>query len=202
MFFNLFLPIRFWKALAVWLGLGLGTKPEERPEVEEGERDGAALLLGVLKGLLEVEQSRAWSCGEERWDYYPQSTGILKRKSSLNWEILPIFWIIVHLTSLLPPLATSFFAGVCFAGAAFCLGRLSGCRLILSTYNKTNSLSFLCSVKTGLSFLKIGITYLLVPSLPPLLSRHGWGCAHRVWVKVVMKLVTWILEDKKWTRRT
>lgn len=59
MFFNVFLPIRFWKALALWLGLGLGAKPEERPEVEEGERDGAALLLGVLRGLLEVEQSRA-----------------------------------------------------------------------------------------------------------------------------------------------
>jgi hypothetical protein len=43
-------------ALALWLGLG--RKPEERPEVEEGERDGAALLLGELRGLLEVEQPR------------------------------------------------------------------------------------------------------------------------------------------------
>lgn len=43
-------------ALALWLGLGLGRNPEERPEVEEGERDGSALLLGVLRGLLEVEQ--------------------------------------------------------------------------------------------------------------------------------------------------
>lgn len=48
--------------LALWLGLGLGRKPDERPEVEEGERDGAALLLGVLRGLLEVEQPRAGSC--------------------------------------------------------------------------------------------------------------------------------------------
>ena len=48
-------------ALALWLGLG--RKPEESPEVEEGERDGAALLLGVLRGLLEVEQPRAGSCG-------------------------------------------------------------------------------------------------------------------------------------------
>lgn len=43
----------------LWLGLGLGTKPEDRPEVEEGERDTAALLLlGVLRELLEVEQPR------------------------------------------------------------------------------------------------------------------------------------------------
>lgn len=48
-------------ALALWLGLGLGRKPEERPEVDDGEREGAALLLGVLRGLLEVEQPRAAS---------------------------------------------------------------------------------------------------------------------------------------------
>ena len=60
-----FLPSRFWKAFAPWLGLGLGRKPEESPEVEEGERDGAALLLGVLKGLLEVEQPRGTSCKEQ-----------------------------------------------------------------------------------------------------------------------------------------
>lgn len=42
--------------LALWLGLGLGRKPEEWPEVVEGEREGTALLLGVLRGLLEVEQ--------------------------------------------------------------------------------------------------------------------------------------------------
>lgn len=52
-------------ALALWLALGLGRKPEERPEVDDGERDGAALLLlllGVLRGLLEVvEQPRAVS---------------------------------------------------------------------------------------------------------------------------------------------
>lgn len=48
--------------LAAWLGLGLGRKPEERPEVEEGERDGAVLLLlGVLRGLLEVEKPRVTS---------------------------------------------------------------------------------------------------------------------------------------------
>lgn len=57
-----FIPSRFWIFLALWLGLGEGTKPEERPEVEEGERVGAALLLGVLRGLLEVEQPRAVSC--------------------------------------------------------------------------------------------------------------------------------------------
>lgn len=49
-------PSRLWMVLALWLGLGLGRKPEERPEVEEGERDGTALLLGVLRGLLELEQ--------------------------------------------------------------------------------------------------------------------------------------------------
>lgn len=49
-----FIPSMLWMALALWLGLGLGRKPEDRPEVEEGERDGAALLLGVLKGLLEA----------------------------------------------------------------------------------------------------------------------------------------------------
>lgn len=62
-----FVPSIFWMALALWLGLGLGRKPEERPEVEEGERDGAALLLGVLRGLLEVEQPRAGSWGTVRW---------------------------------------------------------------------------------------------------------------------------------------
>lgn len=56
-----------WMALALWLGLGLGRKPEDRPEVEEGERDGAALLLGVLKGLLEAEQPRAGSCRTVGW---------------------------------------------------------------------------------------------------------------------------------------
>lgn len=51
----------FWIAFMLWLGLG--RKPEERPEVEEGERDGAALLLlGVLRGLLEAEHPRGWSC--------------------------------------------------------------------------------------------------------------------------------------------
>lgn len=50
-------------ALALWLGLGLGRKPEDRPEVDDGEREGAALLLlGVLRGLLEVvEQPRVVS---------------------------------------------------------------------------------------------------------------------------------------------
>lgn len=51
-------------ALVLWLGLGLGRKPEERPEVDEGEREGAALLLllEVLRGLLEVvEQPRGAS---------------------------------------------------------------------------------------------------------------------------------------------
>lgn len=57
-----FIPSRLWMAFALWLGLGLGRKPEERPEVDEGEREGAALLLGVLRGLLEVEQPRAGSC--------------------------------------------------------------------------------------------------------------------------------------------
>lgn len=62
-----FIPSMLWMALALWLGLGLGRKPEERPEVEEGERDGAALLLGVLRGLLEVEQPRAGSCRTVGW---------------------------------------------------------------------------------------------------------------------------------------
>lgn len=52
-------PSRLWMALVLWLGLG--RKPEERPEVDEGEREGAALLLGVLRGLLEMEQPRAAS---------------------------------------------------------------------------------------------------------------------------------------------
>lgn len=48
----------FWMARELWLGLGLGRKPEDRPLVEDGERDGAALLLlGVLTGLLEVDAS-------------------------------------------------------------------------------------------------------------------------------------------------
>lgn len=56
-------PIRLWIALVLWLGLGLGRKPDERPEVDDGEREGAALLLlGVLRGLLEVvEQPRVVS---------------------------------------------------------------------------------------------------------------------------------------------
>lgn len=52
-------PSRPWIALVLWLGLG--RKPEERPEVDEGEREGALLLLGVLRGLLESEQPRAAS---------------------------------------------------------------------------------------------------------------------------------------------
>lgn len=52
-------PSRLWTALLLWLGLG--RKPEEGPEVDEGEREGAALLLGVLRGLLEIEQPRAAS---------------------------------------------------------------------------------------------------------------------------------------------
>lgn len=55
------IPSMLWMTLALGLGLGLGRKPEERPEVEEGDRDGAALLVGVLRGLLEVEQPRAGS---------------------------------------------------------------------------------------------------------------------------------------------
>lgn len=60
-------PSRLWMALVLWLGLG--RKPEERPEVDEGEREGAALLLGVLRGLLEIEQPRAasWGYGEKLW---------------------------------------------------------------------------------------------------------------------------------------
>lgn len=52
-------PSRLWMALVLWLGLG--RKPEERPEVDEGEREGAELLLGVVRGLLEIEQPRAAS---------------------------------------------------------------------------------------------------------------------------------------------
>lgn len=37
--------------------------------------------------------------------------------------------------------------------------------------------------------------HLLVPSLPPLLGRHGWSCTHCVWVKVFMKLLARMLED-------
>lgn len=37
--------------------------------------------------------------------------------------------------------------------------------------------------------------YLLVPSLPPLLSRHGRSHAHCVWVQVFMKLLARMLED-------
>lgn len=51
-----FLPSKLWMVFVLWLGLGLGTKPEDRPEVEEGERDTAALLLlGVLRELLELQ---------------------------------------------------------------------------------------------------------------------------------------------------
>lgn len=60
------IPIKLCRVLMLWLGLGLGRKPEERPEVVEGERDGAALLLAVLSGLLEVEQPRVDSCGTEQ----------------------------------------------------------------------------------------------------------------------------------------
>ncbi|TNN68865.1 hypothetical protein EYF80_020900 [Liparis tanakae] len=92
---------RLWMALVLWLGLG--RKPEESPEVEEGERDGAA-LLGVLRGLLEVEQLRAGSCGAAggpltsnkngaQWTspgYVPQSGGgsdYLEVKGLLNCEL-------------------------------------------------------------------------------------------------------------------
>lgn len=55
----MWVPSRLWMALALWLGLGLERKPEERPEVDEGEREEASLLLGVLWGLVEAEQPRA-----------------------------------------------------------------------------------------------------------------------------------------------
>lgn len=54
----------FCMARELWLGLG--RNPEDRPLVEEGEREGAALLVGVVEGLLEVEQLGAASCWWER----------------------------------------------------------------------------------------------------------------------------------------
>lgn len=40
-----------------------------------------------------------------------------------------------------------------------------------------------------INVMSLQMLYLLVPSLPPLLCRHGRSCAHRVWVEVVMKLL-------------
>lgn len=42
---------------------------------------------------------------------------------------------------------------------------------------------------------KVELIYLFIPPLPPLLCRHGWSCACCIWVKVVMKLLAWMLED-------
>lgn len=114
----LFVPSMLWMGLALGLGpgLGLGRKLEDRPEAEDGERDAAALLLGVLRGLLEVEQPRAGSCG---------SSVRLKAAG----EALMVANTEALYTSLLPPLAGSFF----FAGAALVLCCLSGFRLTFST---------------------------------------------------------------------
>lgn len=51
-------------------------------------------------------------------------------------------------------------------------------------------------MKDWIDLLWVEKHYLLVPSLPPLLSRHGWSRAHCVWVKVIMKLLAWMLERK------
>lgn len=83
-----FIPSRLWIVLAFWLGLGEGRKPEERPEVEEGERDGAALLLGVLRGLLEMEQPRAGSCLTESYVLTCQKTNLLNDEMLLENLIL------------------------------------------------------------------------------------------------------------------
>lgn len=123
-------PSRLWMALVLWLGLG--RKPEERPEVDEGEREGAALLLGVLRGLLEMEQPRAASCGEgeKLWDRSCDFTADVKLASAF--------------TSLLPPVVSSFFAGVSFAGGVFVLGRLSGLRLTFPTWGRPSRTCELC----------------------------------------------------------
>ena len=57
-------------ALTLWLGpgpgagagVGRGPGPVDRPEEEEGERDGAALLLALLRVLLEADRPGAASC--------------------------------------------------------------------------------------------------------------------------------------------
>ena len=59
-------------ALTLWLGPGAGAGagagagrgpgPVDRPEEEEGERDGAALLLALLRVLLEADRPVTASC--------------------------------------------------------------------------------------------------------------------------------------------
>lgn len=128
-------------ALVLWLGLGLGRKPEERPEVDEGEREGAALLVGVLRGLLEVEQPRAGSCRADNLSQFKKKTqvfttsnqGLRTSRESSRSSLSVCVCVHVCLTSLRPPLGGSFFAGVSFAGGVFSLGRLSGLRLTFST---------------------------------------------------------------------
>lgn len=68
-------------------------------------------------------------------------------------------------TSLLPPLITSFFAGACFAGAAFALGCLSGWRLTLSTWGQTRPDCFrrLYGERTRLTRCLLPLTCLLPP---------------------------------------
>lgn len=69
--------------------------------------------------------------------------------------------------------------------------------LHLST-NTANCLRCAHTPNPGLN-LWVENIYLLVPSLPPLLSRHGRSRAHCVRVKIIMKLLPWILEKQQKT---
>lgn len=180
-------------ALALWLGLGLGRKPEERPEVEEGERDGAALLLGVLRGLLEVEQPRAGSWRTVGWLLACHN----KKKKTLTSRIIPNGRS-VFVSHLLAPFAGQLL--LCrhlFCWCSLRFGLLVGVEadfLHLRSNRAKCERQPHCMTTGSTCWVEIFL-YLLVPSLPPLVSRHGWSCAHRIWVKVIMKLLAWTLED-------
>lgn len=121
---------------------------------------------------------------------------ILRLRRAIMGEFrLSSWWrLTCAFTSLLPPVVSSFFAGVSFAGGVFVLGRLSGLRLTFPTWGQSRR-TFELFILWLQGKQEVELTYLFIPPLPPLLCRHGWSCACCIWVKVFMKLLAWMLED-------
>lgn len=105
------------------------------------------------------------------------------------------WWLGCAFTSLLPPVVSSFLAGVSFAGSVFVLCLLSGLRLTFSTWGQIQPQLSTVLILWQQNKQEMALIYLFIPPLPPLLCRHGWSCACCIWVKVFVKLLAQILED-------